>query len=336
MDRRSGGVALTLIVAHPDHLLEAIRDVPFADRLPIRPSVARETVSRGAGSWSSEEAPPPSWPARPGPLGRPLVLCHGPAMISQGELLELLADSDQHWQRLHAQCVLRLPARVPSGLRRGAPGATPGPKDLGPEVTFDVAATTGPFRLRVERVLGAQPVDVPDLAVDDGTALWMQTGVDVQQSRFRAPTDRWVAAVSDLLVPRGLSAEHRLRVVGDGEVAGRPCWRVRAMAVLDPPPVRDSEGDLLVDQQTGLVLSQVWRRQGAPISSAEMTRLDIDGPAQPELFMFTPPPGTGVTPGMPVQLPTRYRPAIIVGLLTAVAGDAVARVAGALGSRRQK
>lgn len=124
--------------------------------------------------------------------------------------------------------------------------------------------------------------------------------------------------------------------MGDGEVAGRAGWRVHAQAVLDPPPVRDSDGDLLVDQQTGLVLSQLWRRQGAIVSSAEMTRLDVDGPAQPELFIFTPPPGARVTPGTPVLLPTRYRPALIVGLLTAVAGDAVARFAGALGHGRQK
>lgn len=213
---------------------------------------------------------------------------------------------------------------------------TAGPGELGPEVAFDVAATTGPFRLRVERVPGprAQPIAAPDLAIDDGSFLWVQTGADVQQLRSRTPTDPWVAAVSRLLVPRGLSAGHRLRVVGDGEMAGRACWRVQAQAVLDPPPVRDTDGDLLVDQQVGLVLSKQWRRHGALMSSAEMIRLDVDGPARPELFAFTPPPGARVMPG--VRVPIRYQPAVILGVLAAVAGDAAVKVAEALGRGRQE
>ena len=255
-------------------------------------------------------------------------------MISQGELLALLADSDQTWQRLQARCLLRLPPRVRNGFQRSDPGLRVA-IEPGPEVTFDVAATMRPFRLRVERVPGpapqAQPAEAPNLAVDDGTVLWLRTGVNVQQLPFRTPTDPWVAAVSRLLMPRGLSAGHRLVLTGEGEADGRACWRVQAQAILDPPPVRDTEGELLVDQQTGLVLSQRWRRQGAIVSSAEMISVDVDGPVQPELFTFTPPAGAHVTAGAPLVLPVRYRPAVVVGLLTAVAGDVVARLAGALG-----
>lgn len=107
--------------------------------------------------------------------------------------------------------------------------------ELGPEVSFSDALTSGPVRLRVERDIDLQsrPVDAPDLAVGHGTALWLQKGADLQGRGSRTLTDPGVAAVSRLLLTRGLSAGHRLRVVGDAEVAGR-AWNVQAQADRDP------------------------------------------------------------------------------------------------------
>ena len=222
-------------------------------------------------------------------------------MLSRGELLELMVDSDERWRTLRCRLTAwRAPSDLPK-VRIGGPRTG--------EVAYDVVATAQPFRLRLTRVSGAGPDDV----VDDGEQTWVREGERLQQLPFTMGSQH-TAEVRSALEPRRLVARGRLRVVGEQD---------GAVQVSVQGADGRGAGEVLVDAGTGLLLSQRW----GTASSVVLTEVRYDEPVAPEVFA----PLTEAHVQRGIAVPARYAPGLVVGLLLAAAGDGAVRlVQGAL------
>jgi hypothetical protein len=111
--------------------------------------------------------------------------------------------------------------------------------------------------------------------------------------------------LSVFLSPARLLGSVRLRVIGEGEVAGRPAIEAEAM----PRALRRGEPHgfelhelghgaeryvLQVDRERGVLLASTAYFESEPFISIEATEIAFDQPIDPERFVFVPPPGETV------------------------------------------
>lgn len=228
---------------------------------------------------------------------------------ARAELLELLCSHDPLWQTLTAAVTVRAPALAEQ--ERLVRRSTPATVTL--EETYDLSVS----RTQGLRLVHRGTTGGPDVVVDDGARVWVQTGRQVQELP-RPMLERRVRAVRRALDPAWLPTAHRLSLLGETEVGDRPAWRVMATPVLD-----GVVGELVVDRSSGVLLSQSWSRDGRPTSTTRLDGLQLDVPLSGSTFAYAPPPGATVTRGL--RLPGRYVPALAAGLLLAAAGEAVSR-----------
>lgn len=264
-------------------------------------------------------------------------------MSDLGDLLVLLNEADRRWRTV--ECELSV-AMDQAGMREFATrrwtASTPERVPVEPRlvdrrlvtVRYRLRASSDPWRTRLDRLeyTGDAPEGIPaELIIDDGEAVWEQTGERISRQRMRRSHARAANTGISLLQPRNLWTAHQLAVTGDGECEGRPVRLLSATPLRPslPPAMVLTErlgltGDLTVDAELGLVLSAQWRGDDAVLETDLIESLRVDQPLDDALFRFDPPPGTNVSEGF--KIPTRYVPAAAIGIATAVVGDRVARL----------
>lgn len=262
-------------------------------------------------------------------------------MSDLADLLVLLHDSDRRWRAVDAVVEARTDLSLLAEVAGAGRGASSRPEPAEPPLVgravsarYRVRVVRDPWRSRWERLehRGNDPTGLPpELVVDDGTVTWEQTVSQVSRNRLRSARSRVLRTTTALLQPAGLGAAHHLAVTGTDVVDGRPVVLVAATprrsiapATVRLPELRGLTGRLAVDAEIGLVLTARWSWQHQEVASSALSELTVNPDLDPELFAFVPPPGVQVVDG--IRIPTRYVPAIGLGVLTAAVGDRIARV----------
>jgi len=109
--------------------------------------------------------------------------------------------------------------------------------------------------------------------------------------------------------------------------AARPCRRPPALDHRHPNPRWTS------DLELGVVVAADWTLDERLVEATTLLELHADESAAAQTFRFEPPSGVNLTEGTLSPIPTRFKPAFAVGILTAVASEHVARLLSRLPSR---
>lgn len=262
-------------------------------------------------------------------------------MSELADLLVLLHESDRRWRSLDSVVEVRSDLSRLAEAARARMGPTPGSEPAEAALVerqvsarYRVRMVRDPWRSRWDRLdhRGNDPAGTPpELVIDDGTVIWEQTAAQVSRNRLRSARSRALRTAAALLQPAGLGAAHHLAVTGTDTVEGRSVVLVTATpreavapAAVSLPELKGLTGRLAVDSDSGLLISARWSWQHEEVASSFFTELTVDPDLDPALFSFTPPPGAQVVDG--IRIPTRYVPAIGLGIVTAAVGDKVARL----------
>ncbi len=267
------------------------------------------------------------------------------------ELLELLHGNTPRWQNLRAVVVHRVdPAAREAPPRKTEQERSGGtPVDLRPvdrrwlEARYELTAAVDPLRLRMTRLdyAGNDPQGVPpESAVDDGQVLWEQVALRVNRARHRRPHNRHVRAAEWLLMPRDLAVCHQLSITGTQTRDGRATWKVHAeplpadlRPLVLPTPRHGLRGELKIDAELGVVVAADWTLDERLVEATTLLDLHADESAAAQTFRFEPPSGANLSEGTLSPIPTRFKPAFAVGILTAVISEHIARLLSRLPSR---
>jgi hypothetical protein len=147
-------------------------------------------------------------------------------------------------------------------------------------------------RFRVERV----GPDVESVLVVDHERWWNWSPAFGLRSHEDEPGVRHHGGL-DLLDASGFVVGFDLEVAGRTVVAGRPSTTVRVRgARTEGHPVGLAlgieEADLQIDSDRGVVLRRTELVDGQPAFVREVETITYDEPLPPDVFVFTPPPGT--------------------------------------------
>ena len=277
---------------------------------------------------------------------------YDPTMSDVGDLLELM-QAMPVWDTVQATVVHRIDvSRLP------VPGARPGPQPLGRtgpvepqlveerwvEACYAMTARARPFRLRMvlQEHTGNDPLGLPpEVVVDDGHTVWEQHAQRVSRSRARVPHSRHVRSAEWMIAARDVALAHRISV-DPASKDGRGSWRVS----LDPLPLGDlptssltrraqMRAELDVDAESGIVMTAGWHVSGRLVESSSLLGVVVGGDVPDEVFSYLAPAGVEVGEGVKLEIPTRFKPAFVLGVLAAAAGEQVAKgVARLRGSSR--
>ncbi len=263
-------------------------------------------------------------------------------MSDVGDLLELM-QSMPVWDTVQATFVHRLDvSRLP------VPGARPSPQPLdrtGPvepqlveerwvEARYALTSRARPFRLRMalQERTGNDPLGLPpEVVVDDGHTVWEQHAQRVSRSRARVPHSRHVRSAEWMIAARDVAQAHRISVNPVSQDGGGS-WRV----TLDPLPLTDlppssrtpraqMRAELDVDAESGIVTTAGWHVSGRLVESSSLLGLVVGGDIPDEVFSYLAPPGIEVGEGVKLEIPTRFKPAFVLGVVAAAAGEQVAK-----------
>lgn len=160
---------------------------------------------------------------------------------------------------------------------------------------FECVWLERPQRLRHERQ--SEPVHT---IVRDGSRRWFYSPLwGALESEADGPVDEGVLA--ELMRPLpAMASLGKLELVGEAVVAGRLGLRIRARTRPGEPltgpgePRLADEIEFVLDRERGLMLRSESRLEGQPFSVIEFTELELDRPIDPQVFVFSPPPGEQV------------------------------------------
>jgi len=160
-----------------------------------------------------------------------------------------------------------------------------------------------PNRLRLERQVGKNV----HTTVRDGNRQWVYSPWS-GASESEADGSAYEGVLTPLLRPLpAMAALGNLELVGEAVVAGREGVRIRALprvnnasvilsAFIGPVEPSGDEIEFVLDRERGLMLRRESRLEGEPLGVIEFTRLELDRPLDPQVFVFNPPPGEHVRP----------------------------------------